>query len=812
MRKWTRFLPILPNCLVLLLLLHLSNKTEGAGGRSVLRCDGSVNKSVGIRGGVVGGGGGVVGDYRGETFAAVADYPPLTISPFDSTPTSADPFSPPDSTTSAGTSTSNSFSPNDTTSTITLSPADSSPADTLSPADSSPADTLSPSDSSIVVTLSPADSSPADTLSPAESSPADTLSPSDSSIVVTLSPADSSIAVTSSTADHAVTTINQTKQQQHQHHNDAGTTTTATTKIRFCGVKDDDDDAGRTYYISNHNNITSTRVRVRRYTLHGSKWEKTEVRWTLRTPSRHSDRLDEGTIRSEFYKAVELWQRHSNLKFQEVRKEDPNVDIYIDFVEGEHGDQYTFDGPGLTLAHAFYPGDGIGGDMHFDDAETFVPHAMAEELEATSLFITAAHELGHALGIRHSDAVGALMAPFYQTFPLDFDLPFDDRYAIQALYGNPKHDITTTTTTRRPPRPQPTPPVRPPTRPPRPPTRPPWPPTRPPRPPEPPTRPPRPPEPPTRPPRPPEPPTRPPWPPTRPPWPPTRPPWPPTRPPRPTVLPPTQPTRPTPPPTLSPSCTAAPPTPSRPDTCLTTIDATVSYFKELYFFKDHYYWRIRNGKAIRNESPGFLHTRFPGLPTSIQKIDAVYETSRYGAGTNTVWQDNLVFFSEDKFYELNRLSRLVRSGNLADLGINATKLDAAMRWGHNGRVYLFSRDRYWRLGAKGDRVEMDYPRDIAVWRGLPPNYSAALTILSHTYFFAGRVYWEFDVMKMRTMEPSALTAPYWFTCPFYNQRELNNCSSPTSSSSQVVVMLSWSLLVLVVMITSHGTLRLLLLL
>lgn len=535
--------------------------------------------------------------------------------------------------------------------------------------------------------------------------------------------------------------------------------------------------------------VYQTSGRRKRFTLQGEKWPYLNLTWSLRT--KRLNGLDFYEVRRMIARAFGVWSRHSRLTFTEV--DSNRADILIYFYSRDHGDNFDFDGKGVVLAHAFFPNGGKSTDVHFDADETWTLSSDPNE-EGTNFFNVAAHEFGHSLGLAHSSVDTALMYPWYKEIEdngYDFELPDDDRNAIQTLYGTRENRLwgrlypdrtrpTTTTTTTTTPRPthrtwrtHPTRPTRPPER----------------------------------------------FPPKRPydprypnginpsfvpydpkkgnkyPYYPQKPGYPkkpqyptkaPRKPPHTTRAPP--PVRPT-----TERTTTRPPHhhprnehhhhhhPQReppkpvPNTCDTSYDAISVIRREVFIFKGAYFWRIGE-KGLMEGYPAEITRLFKELPHNLTHVDAVYERP-----------DNKIVFFIGKQYYLFSGNRLERGypRPLTDLGLPSQldKINAAMVWGHNGQTYFYSGNMYWRFDEDSAKVELDYPRDMSMWKGIDPDIDAVFQWKDgKTYFFKGKKFWKFNDQYMRVAhEEPKLSAPFWMGCTSNIEGTELGETSPSSS-------------------------------
>ena len=136
------------------------------------------------------------------------------------------------------------------------------------------------------------------------------------------------------------------------------------------------------------------------------------------------------TFESVIEQALKAWSDVVDITFTETEFANQLDSLDITF--------RSIDGRGGTLAQAYLPDDlnrsRLAGDVQFDSSENWEV-GNDQGSRATDLLYVAVHEIGHAIGLEHSDVNGSVLEPTVSPNQFFTSLDDDDRDAALALYA-----------------------------------------------------------------------------------------------------------------------------------------------------------------------------------------------------------------------------------------------------------------------------------------------------------------------------------------------------------------------------------------
>ncbi|KAJ3654920.1 hypothetical protein Zmor_014072 [Zophobas morio] len=147
-----------------------------------------------------------------------------------------------------------------------------------------------------------------------------------------------------------------------------------------------------------------------------NKWKNSHITYKIFNVSEPFMKTE---VKKIFDDSIKVWTDNVNLKISET--DSNKADIIIHFT--------TQDGPYNVLGYAYYPDNG---DIFFDKDEDWTLD-VSQGAFKTYFGWVAAHELGHSLGLPHTETMQSIMHPYYSTQVIQ---PSEiDTKTLRTMYG-----------------------------------------------------------------------------------------------------------------------------------------------------------------------------------------------------------------------------------------------------------------------------------------------------------------------------------------------------------------------------------------
>jgi len=164
-----------------------------------------------------------------------------------------------------------------------------------------------------------------------------------------------------------------------------------------------------------------------------STWEMNALTWCLGTPS---EDLSRSIQTRQIDKAAATWSRTDGITLSRVARcgsADIVINFYMPGSTDAAGTDFEDDTPDLPLASSAVPYGADQIEIQVNDGREWAYQARLLEDSQEDLQTVLLHELGHALGLGHSDNERSVMSPYY--VGQQRTLHWDDVHGIREMYG-----------------------------------------------------------------------------------------------------------------------------------------------------------------------------------------------------------------------------------------------------------------------------------------------------------------------------------------------------------------------------------------